>query len=932
MEEDIATKEIIEEEMSLNEENLTIRACISDLKEDEYGNSSLEGKEKTSFPTSSITETLIVNKKKTGNKSCSTSNSKKDGMTSKSIGNTERESTIAESSFSSCSCSSGSNSHSKNKDDDKSVNFDNNLSKREDNKINNIATGLNRKKYPHTNDTIRNNNDFNQYNHLNVANNPGIYHGLRHIGHARSGNVNMNCLIPSAYPAPNVEIKLFVSRLPTNIDEEGLRKLFILYGKVVNITIIHEKNTGIHKGAAVVTMESIAQADFAIRELNSVKVLDELRGPLKVQYSVGESDRLGFETESCIPGVDQVKLFVGALPKNITEDEIRNIFSPYGYIDEIHIMREHQTGIGKGCAFIKYSYKEQGIFAIKLLNGSLTMSGVNRPIEIRFASKNKINSNNIRFYLENQTLSSGINKSHIPLDSKNNVIASSFQQKKNFSSNIKLLNEIVNKNNNKSLGAGVANRNSKSVSKLLSNQYNNNSNNKQYFHYNQNINNIFQTGQKKTDNNYLNVLSSPKTKQNTLNGRKMGVSYNQNQNNRRISSLLDKNGVPISSSTNSSGIINNLMHSRQKLLVLEGENTSTSNITGTGADGSCSSSNNSNGGNSSGNGNDVLSTELERKVTLGNILTRPKVLTTVGININNGSIATGTSASGSGNSAINSVIIGGRNTKLNMNSTKLSLSTMKANLMPRCIGVWKEYFTFDGRPYYYNELTKITQWEVPSEFANLISNYSNKEVVGPPGANIFIFNVPYEWNKKTLFALFYKFGTILSVHLMLDKGNKRNKGVAFVSYDNINSAAEAVNCMNGFMTEQGRRLKVSIKQGQERFVQHLINGNQITGSNIDCLNDIQERNDNENTNYTDFTHKKGIESNHTDKDNRSDTEKSNTGANYTEINTTDTKPNDNINTNTDHNCNDNLFDENGTCTKDNEVLLVRECINDKDAG
>ncbi|KAK6589794.1 RNA binding [Cryptosporidium xiaoi] len=924
MEEDI-TKEIIEEEMNLNEENLTIRACISDLKEDEYGNSSLEGKEKTSFPTSSITETLIVNKKKTGNKSCSTSNSKKDDRTNKIIGNTEKESTIAdaESSFSSCSCSSGSNSHSKNKDDDKSVNCDNNLSKRDDNKINNIATGLNRKKYPHTN-----NNDFNQYNHLNVSNNLGIYHGhhgIRHIGHARSGNVNMNCLIPSAYPAPNVEIKLFVSRLPTNIDEEGLRKLFILYGKVVNITIIREKNTGVHKGAAVVTMESIAQADFAIRELNSVKVLDELRGPLKVQYSVGESDRLGFETESCIPGVDQVKLFVGALPKNITEDEIRNIFSPYGYIDEIHIMREHQTGIGKGCAFIKYSYKEQGIFAIKLLNGSLTMSGVNRPIEIRFASKNKINSNNIRFYLGNQTLSFGIDKSHIPLDSKNNIIVSSFQQKKNFSSNIKLLNEIVNKNNNnKSLreGAGVANNNSKSDSKLLSSQYNN----KQYFYCNQNINNIFQTCQKKTDNNYLNVLSSPKTKQNTLNGRKMGVSYNQNQNNRRISSLLYNNGVPISSSTNSSGTVNNLMHSRQKLLVLEGENTSTSNITGTGADGNCSSSNNSDGSNSSGNDNDVLSTELERKVTLGNILTRPKVLTTVGVNINNGSIATGTSTSVSGNSAMNSVIIGGRNTKLNMDSTKLSLSTMKANLMPRCIGVWKEYFTFDGRPYYYNELTKITQWEVPSEFANLVSNYSNKEVVGPPGANIFIFNVPYEWNKKTLFALFHKFGTILSVHLMLDKGNKRNKGVAFVSYDNINSAAEAVNCMNGFMTKQGRRLKVSIKQGQERFVQHLINGNQITGSNIDCIND------NDDINYTDFTHKNRIESNHTYKDNRNDTEKSNTGANYTEINNTNTKANDNINTNTNHDCNDNLFDENGTCTKDNEVLLVRECISDKDAG
>ncbi|KAH8738981.1 RNA binding protein [Cryptosporidium ryanae] len=929
--EDLTEKEIMEEELGLNEENLRIRASIIDLKEDKYGNSSLEGNEKTSFPLSNIAETLVLNKKKTGDKPCPTSNTSKEGKSNRNIVNIKKDSIVADtessSSFTSCLCSNGSNS--KNKDRSKAYSSDRSLIKKEDNK-NNIAAGLNRKKYNNSNNNIGNNNDYNQYNHMNITNNIGIYHGhhgLRHIGHARSGNVNMNCLIPSAYPAPNVEIKLFVSGIPINIDEEGLRKLFILYGKVVNVIIIREKNTGIHKGAAVVTMESIAQADFAIRELNSVKVLDELRGPLKVQYSLGESNRLGFEAESCIPGVDQVKLFVGALPKNITEDEVRNIFSPYGYIDEIHIMREHQTGVGKGCAFIRYAYKEQGIFAIRLLNGSLTMSGVNRPIEIRFASKNKVNNSNISFYFGSQILlsSSGFNKAHIPLDSKNNVIVSSFRQEKNFSTNIKLSNRgvSVNSNNEELEGTEVVNK-TRGDSKLLSENYKNNDiHKKQYLHCNQNVNHTFQTGRKKPNRNHLNVLSSQKTKQNdTLGRRKIGTSYNQNQNNRRISSLLNKNGVPISPSKNSSSLVKNLMHSRQKLLVLEGDNNSTGNVTCTGAD-SISSSN-------SGS-NDAVSGEIDEKISLKNTFTRPKLITVGVNNDDNGNIATGPNINICGGNTANGIVIGNRNAKLNLDLSKLSLSTIKANLMPRCIGVWKEYFTSDGRPYYYNELTKITQWEVPSEFTNLISNYLSKEVVGPPGANIFIFNVPYEWNKNTLFMLFYKFGTILSVHLMFDKGNKRNKGVAFVSYDNINSAAEAVNCMDGFMTQQGRRLKVSIKQGQERFVQHLIKNDKNTDKNIEhqVNSDTREAKDNENVNHTDYRCGQ-VGTNKADIDKCSYAEKTGTSANYTEINTTNTETRDNASAN--DFCNEKLSSETGTCTKDNGLSLAKEYISDNDIG
>ncbi|KAJ1605035.1 putative RNA binding protein [Cryptosporidium canis] len=532
--------------------------------------------------------------------------------------------------------------------------------------------------------------------------------------------------IPNVYPAPNVEIKLFVGRVPRNIEEDEIRDLFKLYGQVVNVSVIREKTTGLHRGAALVTMESIAQADFALRELNSIKVLDELRGPLKIQYSTGESERLGFENESCIPGVDQVKLFVGALPKNIKEEEIREIFSPYGQINEIFIMREPHSGIGRGCAFVKYAYKEQGLFAIKSLHGALTLADVNRPIEVRFASKNH-QAANTSLMVHNNYVSYGATTL-------------------NFNGHYNYGHHSIQKHHSPRLVGA-----------------------------NGNVNNVLYNA---------NTLASSMPQQGHGNSKSsigIGSSTRQLHNHTSGQHCIGCNPKVPSQNSNH--------HSLSDQLQIG----SFSGVGTTGANGVQTGNHHPSCGRAitlfDHNGMAVATT-----ASTAAIFSRTR---TVGLPIQTSTSATAAAA-------------------------------ITANLMPRCIGMWKEYFTSDGKPYYHNELTQITQWDTPPEFLNLRPNFS-REVVGPPGANIFIFNVPYEWDKKCLVGLFCRFGYILSAHLMIDRASGRNKGVAFVSYDNIHSAAEAVNHMNGFVTEQGRKLKVSIKQGQEQFVQHLLKSNQSQG-------------------------------------------------------------------------------------------------------
>lgn len=47
-----------------------------------------------------------------------------------------------------------------------------------------------------------------------------------------------------------------------------------------------------------------------------------------------------------------MKLYVGSLHFNITEEMLRGIFEPFGKIEEILLMKDHESGRSKGFGFI----------------------------------------------------------------------------------------------------------------------------------------------------------------------------------------------------------------------------------------------------------------------------------------------------------------------------------------------------------------------------------------------------------------------------------------------------------------------------------------------------------------------------------------------------------------------------------------------------
>lgn len=77
--------------------------------------------------------------------------------------------------------------------------------------------------------------------------------------------------------------------------------------------------------------------------------------PISVQHTQAEKNRLANAPPVKPPPKNPtgpMRLYVGSLHFNITEDMLRGIFEPFGKIDSIQLIMDSETGRSKGYGFI----------------------------------------------------------------------------------------------------------------------------------------------------------------------------------------------------------------------------------------------------------------------------------------------------------------------------------------------------------------------------------------------------------------------------------------------------------------------------------------------------------------------------------------------------------------------------------------------------
>ncbi|XP_035237904.1 RNA-binding protein 39-like isoform X2 [Anguilla rostrata] len=169
---------------------------------------------------------------------------------------------------------------------------------------------------------------------------------------------------------------VFCMQLAARIRPRDLEEFFSAVGKVRDVRMISDRNSRRSKG--------IAYIEFV--EVNSVPLAIGLTGqrllgvPIIVQASQAEKNRAAAMANNLQKGsAGPMRLYVGSLHFNITEDMLRGIFEPFGRIESIQLMMDSETARSKGYGFITFADAECAKKALEQLNG-FELAG--RPMKV----------------------------------------------------------------------------------------------------------------------------------------------------------------------------------------------------------------------------------------------------------------------------------------------------------------------------------------------------------------------------------------------------------------------------------------------------------------------------------------------------------------------------------------------------------------------
>lgn len=178
---------------------------------------------------------------------------------------------------------------------------------------------------------------------------------------------------------------LIVNYLPQTMTEEEIKSLFSSVGEVESVKLVRDKNNipfppnplnpntirGQSLGYGFVNYRRCQDAEQAVNVLNGLRLQNKV---IKVSFARPSSE-----------SIKGANLYISGLPKTITQEELEEIFRPFGEIITSRVLTQEGNDKLKGIGFIRFDQRQEAERAISSLNGT-TPKNLTEPIVVKFSN------------------------------------------------------------------------------------------------------------------------------------------------------------------------------------------------------------------------------------------------------------------------------------------------------------------------------------------------------------------------------------------------------------------------------------------------------------------------------------------------------------------------------------------------------------------
>ncbi|CEO96312.1 RRM domain-containing protein [Plasmodiophora brassicae] len=166
----------------------------------------------------------------------------------------------------------------------------------------------------------------------------------------------------------NQAATLWCGNLADQCTEEILWELFIQCGPLLDVVMPTDKVTNQHQNYAFVEFRSEADADYAMKVMNMVKLYGQ---SIRINRSSREKDEFDVGAN----------LFVGNLAPEVDEQILYNSFSVFGQVLNAKVMHD-DNGAPRGFGFVNFATFEASDAALAAMNGQYLC---NKAINVSYA-------------------------------------------------------------------------------------------------------------------------------------------------------------------------------------------------------------------------------------------------------------------------------------------------------------------------------------------------------------------------------------------------------------------------------------------------------------------------------------------------------------------------------------------------------------------